>query len=891
MQSPFGFAPRRAAKSPFMQPARANGPTAAARDSKTYVVDVPIYAAPEGTAQDAWNKLSHKFTITSPDGTAKTYEVSQNMANPATAAAKIYPATGVTDSDKNSYFPVNVWGFGISPRNLKQYNYQMLLDSLVWNQYRVRGVQIKFVPLMGAMQPGQFEAVLLNNAQIMPSAPFTNQTNSCSFSATQQNAFEFSVNNETVGTKNMKSVQDTFDSVADFGILWFRTAGFSNLTAITEVAKLQIKVSVDLSNYSPSPYAQLIGPWIEAGYPIDGDGTVVQTTTNPTITGTEILDTDTSKDVVDIARLARGRDQKPRWYIVPTEKDTKICSLQGSSAVAHKETVHKNFLRKIGANADEDPKFPLLVQDKFDGAVSGKTFLDDVKAGDDVHIAEKPTFPTAPNPELYIDTPDLIVYEASPKGQNPRFQLAYYPSESAYNSYCIAQGGVGVDYTGSDENAGSRVGVTFKFVTSFAPGTVPLIGEFKDAYYQPSSGYTAGIGTAVAADTDALSDTDAELGSFLSKLCAFGAAGLKTLVNEPRQKKEDELNGPLLSAAANFFSAGVNKAKNIWRSIVNDGDLAVQAAAIEVPENAAFCEIGAYPEGSVASAYAKGFFECMPQAAKYGLQKLSSSKLTDDKARLTISGQVNTLHQAIIAIQGTAPTKINQLPYAVDVKESLVLAASRVNPAEDPAGFYDTAIPITSLLDSISQTSASGSMYLNAASGSGGRFVFTKTTENEGRIRADNTSVAGFGYAPVFSANPCNFTVPFPDYLYDAKSQGLTKVNVGDKIYFSIIKSSAVTYSHVINETVGTYTFFVLPNIAEGTDKTTPDQAGHQYILKQDPAAPFKITAITQGDALTETVYMAEDGERRFTFECTTPNDNGEEKKAGPKKAIRCTSV
>lgn len=869
-----------------MQPARSAGPSSCQAAGKTYVVDVPVYAAPEGTKQEDWNKLSHKFTITSPDGTAKTYEVSQNMANPATADAKIYPATGVADADKNTYFPVNTWGFGITPRNLKQYNYQMLLDSLVWNNYSVRGVAIKFTPLMGAMQPGQFEAVLLNNAQIMPSAPFTNQTNSCSFSATEQNAFAFNINNETVAVKNMKSVQDTFDSVADFGIIWFRTAGFSNLTAITEVAKLQIKVSVALSNYSPSPYAQLIGPWIEAGYPIDSDGTVVQTKTADSITGTEILDVDTGADVIDIARISRGRAQKPRWYMVPTVRDTKICNLHGSGGVAHAKRIHKNFLSKIGQNADT-AKFPELVQDKFDGAVSGKEFLNDAKAGDDAHVVAKPAFPEVFDPGLYIDTADPVIYEATPSGTNPRFQLAYYPDQSALNSIALAQGGVGVAFEGKTENLGKRVGVTFKFVTSFAPGTVPLEGEFKEAFYQPSSGYTAGVGAAAAAE--APNDANAELGSFLSKVCAFGIAGLKGISGVSGQAKQVQDWASVTAKAANTWTNFKNKAKTAWKSLRTDADLQVQAAAVEVPENAAFCSIGAFPEGSAASIYAKGFLACLPQAAKYGLQKLDADKMTNDKARLTISGQVNTLHQAIVAVQGAAlPEGVSQLPYAVDVQESLVLVASKVNPAEDPAGFYNSAIPITSILDSISQTSASGSMYVNAVpeGSAGGRFVFTKTTEQAGRIRADNTNVAGFGYVPVVSSNPCNFTVAFPDYLYDAGTQGLVKVNAGDKIFFSIVKSSAITYSHVINETLGTYNFFVLPNLAEGTDKTSADQALHQYILTQDEAAPLKVTSITQGDALTETVYMAEDGERRFTFECTTPAGEA----AVAKKAIKVTS-
>ena len=81
-------------RGPFNPPSSLKGCyTPTARSVKAYVVDVPVYAAPEGTTQEDWNNVSHSFTITDTNGVVKTYEVSQNMANPATARAKIYPAT------------------------------------------------------------------------------------------------------------------------------------------------------------------------------------------------------------------------------------------------------------------------------------------------------------------------------------------------------------------------------------------------------------------------------------------------------------------------------------------------------------------------------------------------------------------------------------------------------------------------------------------------------------------------------------------------------------------------------------------------------------------------------------------------------------------------------
>lgn len=867
MYYPEGFSScrRSVSRGPYNQVGCSHGPTLRQASSKTYVIDVPVYAAPTGTAQEEWNKLTHKFTITDSQGKAKTYEVSQNMANPKSAEAKIYPPTGQTDSEGNSYFPVNTWGFAVSPRNLKQYNYQMLLDSLVWNQYSVSNVSIDFIPLMGATQPGFFEAVLLNNAQIMPGTPYTNQSNSCNFSAVQQNFMKFSMNSESVVNKNMKSVSELFDSVADFGILWCRVGGFSNLTAITEVAKLTISISVNLSNYSPSPYAQLVGPWIEAGYPIESsEGQTAQTIVS--VKGTEVLEVDASQKPVSVAKIAKGKAKLPRWRIQPDEGDPEVIPLGGP-------VFSQSHLRRLTAADSTEVKFPVLADGNFDGAVSGSCFLDDVAdKANDLRSVSQPAGPYVADPELYLSgTPE--VKRATPKGTEAKLQLAYQPTQTAANTTALAQGGVSVSFEGSTANAGKKVGATLRYATSFMPGSVPLTGDYSKAAYQPAAGYD-NLGTFSAANPEGSNSWKALLG-------CIGIAGMKRWAGLKGAKAEEEISTDGVNSFSNTGSG--NESKATWVKDSEDGTLEVQAAAIEVPANAAYCNIGSYPAGSTAGTYAESFLDFMPLAAKYGLVKLNPAELTNDKARIDISGQVNTLHTALVAVQGSASQGTTQLPYAGEVKDLLVMVASRTNPAVDPAGFYDTAIPVTSILDGVTTTNTSGSMYVNKSPESQGNLVIQSTITTNSGVRETANPVAGFGAVQVVSANPCNFTVPFPDYLWSADTNTLTAVKAGEKIYFSIVKSTAFTVYHTVNQTVGTFKLWVFPNLIEGTDKVTASQALHTYILTTGDTA-YEVKSITEGDAKTSSVYLAEDGERRFTLEVTTPAAQS----TASNKSIKC---
>ena len=179
--------------SPFAQPSRVLGIGGTGGAFKSYKVNVPVYAGGPDAKQADWNKITHTFAITDPSGTRKEYEVLHNMATPKGSLFKLYPNTGVS-ADGSSYFPVGQWGFAISPRNLKQYNWNMVMDAMLWNNYQVTGLGVEWIPNQGALQAGSVEICVLNNAQEMPAVPYPNSgVNSVSFTATQRNGKTFAI--------------------------------------------------------------------------------------------------------------------------------------------------------------------------------------------------------------------------------------------------------------------------------------------------------------------------------------------------------------------------------------------------------------------------------------------------------------------------------------------------------------------------------------------------------------------------------------------------------------------------------------------------------------------------------------------------------------------------
>lgn len=861
--------------SPYAQPNALSGASPSQHANKVYVVSVPVYASPAGSdgtaeAQAEWNKVTHKFSVAS-GGQTKTYEVAHNMANPSEAAAKVYPDTGVT-VDGTSYFPTNTWGFAISPRNLKQYNFEMLIDSLSWNNYEPNGVYIKWVPRMGANQTGSFEAVLIPNGLTMPSAPYTNQTNAVNLTATQTGEKFFEINKQISPVKNMRSTQSEFDMVADFGILWFRTSGYTGLSGITQVGEVVIKLDVALSNYLPSPYAQLVGPWIEAGYPIQGSQQT-QDTSNPAITGSMMLAVDTKVHVA-LSALKRGKARKPRWYIVPKVSDTHVVGLgamaQVGSALQHAKAARRQF--RLADASDKEIEFPMVASGSYDMALTGKTFLTDAAdpSAEDAHQVVAPEFPYVEVPDLYLKDAKVTV---TPAEANPALQLAFKPSGGAINTQGLAQGGITVDYTASTATAGLGAAATLRWVTSFAAGSVPPTAA-EGSVVQPVFGYDPSIG--IVGDAEPPDGSD----GFFAKVCGLAGSWLDSKIGAPQgddltwsvqDLKDTTVNA--FQSVGNSIAQGITKVGH-WFSSRND-DILVQASNFVVPANATYrSKIAAYTD-TIRAYTAKKFLSQFEAAQKFGLDEFIPEKLTQEQSRLTVTGQINSLHQALMAIgsvnSSAAPTEINQLPVSTEVADLMVLVASRVDPVEDPTKFINTAVPITPLLDGLNRKTSTKSLYVQRLEdpSKDAQFVVQSIATGNGVKEVTNTPLAGVGLSQLATSAACNFTIPWPDRLVDPDSGALTELKPGEHVYLSFIKSTAVTYSHTINEGSGSYKLFVFPNVAPGTDKAAADQALHSYSLNK--TGNFSFDAITDNGAVTESVHMVADGERRFSVQDTTP--------------------
>ncbi len=275
--------------SPFAQPTGKRGcyypsPYASGLVSgaaRSYSFSVPVFAAGPSATQEDWNNISYEFQIVDEKGKTRTYEVAHNMALSAATPFKIYPATGVTNAEGSTFFPKGMWGFALSPRNLKQYNWQWIIDSMTWGNYTLETFSVDWTPSRGALQSGQVEACVTLDAQSLPPMPLVNSPNSVMWTATQEGAMNFNVTAQTDLVKKLKSTQSEFASEADVGIFWVRTASFSlgEGEKVVQVGTLTLNLRLTLSTPQPSTNAQLIGAWIEAGFPITPeDGAETYTT-------------------------------------------------------------------------------------------------------------------------------------------------------------------------------------------------------------------------------------------------------------------------------------------------------------------------------------------------------------------------------------------------------------------------------------------------------------------------------------------------------------------------------------------------------------------------------------------------------------------------------------
>ena len=103
------------------------------------------------------------------------------------------------------------------------------------------------------------------------------------------------------------------------------------------------------------------------------------------------LKADHPEETVDVKRLAKGRAAIPRWRLVPTTDDKFVVNLGATGMVHAKDQIKSLAARRLGLDS-ADANFPEIVQSDFDGAVSGKTFLDDVcESNQGVHQVVDPS--------------------------------------------------------------------------------------------------------------------------------------------------------------------------------------------------------------------------------------------------------------------------------------------------------------------------------------------------------------------------------------------------------------------------------------------------------------------------------------------------------------------
>ena len=161
----------------------------------------------------------------------------------------------------------------------------------------------------------------------------------------------------------------------------------------------------------------------------------------------------------------------------------------------------------------------------------------------------------------------------------------------------------------------------------------------------------------------------------------------------------------------------------------------------------------------------------------------------------------------------------------------------------------------------------------NAGSGANGYFAIDKITSVGNQLRVNANPLGGICLSQVVSSSVCNFTLAWPDKLWDLEAGALTEFKAGETMYVAFLKSTAVTYSHPIIEGTGTYRFVVFPELLPGLDKAPADQALHKYELTIGAGsdAPTTFSKVQEGAAFEKSVYMMEDTERRFTLQSTTP--------------------
>lgn len=815
--------------------------------AKNYRIDIPVFAGPPSTTQDAWNKQTADFSC-SINGEIKKFQIKMNLANVANGL-HIYPIPDAKKTE-DAYFPPNTWGFAITPRNFKQFNYQLLMDALIWNKYRVDSCRLQWQPCLGSFKAGQIEAILVSDAQSMPPEPYSNQGNSYVFSATTGAGVAFNISNLQQPIKSTRSVEDTWSIAADYGILYVRADGYSDLTAITKVGTISLNIGVTLFGYSPDPKAQLIGPWIEAGYPIEGSSQTKSVGQKTASAAFVDISADNALDFNKISAKKRKRIPKGWHVIVEEGKDAMPCA--GFGAVLSSESLRSNVkaLKMVRGINDAEKDLIVSATTSFDFGLTGKDLIDNLGKTESSAFADQKTGILGTNP-LYGG--NLII-----QGIN-NASIVFKPT-GYVNAHTLSQGLISVPYSTTKGAAdyvasGNSVGFTATSITAFEPTCKPPSAG--GALNQVALGYSKDIGRSV---TGSIADN----GIFAKMLAA--AAGV--VINGSRNGlgAEEELNGN------SAVSEGVEDEE---KSIETESGKKIDAQSIKfkVPEDATVrSNIVKWDNLSVNKMVGQAFFKTLGCVADYGVKSYAINAMGPEVSRITVNGQVNTLVSAFMGIQGTTSDAVSKAD--IDINNNFVLVASRYSPIENADKFLETAIPITPVSEGISQGHSSTIMN-NLSGDTNMSFKVQETSIEKGATLKNFSNLGAFCFGTVAFPSVVNFSMPYPDKLIEYKDEDeyeLTELKAGEVFYCMVLKGSRVTFSHSVAEPTGTFRFSVSPGLIQGTDKVPADQALHQYYLTTNDQNI--VTSVKEGDALNQSTYYMIDSDRRFAYQSSKPADS-----------------
>jgi hypothetical protein len=578
-----------------------------------------------------------------------------------------------------------------------------------------------------------------------------------------------------------------------------------------------------------------------------------------------------------------GKTKKPRFHMIGLEKDTFIYPLTGIRQVLEKrEGIVQSYLSenkelKLPKNSDPNVTgdlFPVMVQFPFDFGIDGNDFLSNAieyKDSEGADIIDGMRVEKQRPTDL-----DVIIHPGIV--QNPSDYWGFALSNNSSQNLQFLCNGV----ITCASQAGLPPGVNLYTLNSFMPFSGPT--EVNDgADCSVACGYSPSIGQCQSGSEVIIEednpDTRGILGSSRQSTSAVARAGLsngaQNALNARNLPKNKGTNGlDFWKAADTALTFGVGIAHSLFGGSEDDNDLIpIQAVSIKVPDNATYRAPVVTLDG-LSKDDAEKFFYGMEAATRFGIGPFETN-LLDQCSRITVTGQVNTLIQAMVAAKQGIPTIYMNSPdinpqVEMNIDSCMVLVASRFDPTENVEKFLKTAMAITPISDAISQSHKTDDMFKQSSELVGNNFYLVEKStdvneDGQKTIQITKSYLNLFG--PIYSVIPsvCNFTVPFPDKLPD-EDLDLTPLNVGEEIFLSIIRGMK---TEIINTCVNTSgygpQYF---NIGINQD----DLAQSYSISKL--AATGQTIGITQIGPLAEKFYFIEDAERRFSLNVGAPADS-----------------